>query len=60
MPEIETELEDQKTSVLMAADDFARFLFRLPEEHRPEMMAYLKQVLQETEAEEQANSRRAA
>lgn len=56
----ETELEDRKTSVLMAADDFARFLFRLPEEHRPEMMEYLKRVLMETEQEARASTRRAA
>ena len=60
MPEIESELEDQKTSVLMAADDFAAFLFRLPPEHRPEMMEYLKRVLTENEQEAQAKTRRAA
>lgn len=60
LPKIETTLEDQQESVRMAADDFARFLFRLPEEHRPEMMEYLKRVLTETEQEAQAKTRRAA
>ena len=52
--------EDLEATTMVLAEDFARFLFRLPPEKRQAMMEFLSSAVRDCEAEEQASSRRAA